>query len=45
MNNLVDLPKYAGVQARLLAELNTWKQKTDDPFPATPSKAKTMYDA
>jgi arylsulfatase A-like enzyme len=45
MNNLVDLRKYAGLQATLLAELNTWKENTDDPFPATPPKAEKMYDA
>ncbi len=44
MNNLVDLARYADPQATLLAELNAWKQKTYDPFPATPPKAKNMYD-
>jgi arylsulfatase A-like enzyme len=44
MNNLIDITKYAALQATLLAELNAWKEKTDDPFPATPSKAKNMYD-
>ena len=44
MNNLVNQPKYAQLQARLLAELNAWKQKTDDPFPATPPTARKMYD-
>jgi arylsulfatase A-like enzyme len=44
MSNLVDLPKYAGLKATLLTELNAWKQKTDDPFPAAPSKAENMYD-
>ncbi len=44
MNNLVDLPEHAGLQEALLAELEAWKQKTNDPFPATPDKAKIMYD-
>jgi arylsulfatase A-like enzyme len=43
MNNLVDLPKHAGLQASLLTELNTWKQKTHDPFPTTPPKAEKIY--
>jgi len=45
MKNLVNLPKHAGLQTALLAELNAWKQRTNDPFPATPSKAKNMYNA
>ena len=44
MNNLVNQPKYDDLQATLLAELNAWKQKTDDPFPATPASAEKMYD-
>jgi len=43
MNNLVNQPNYADLQATLLDELNAWKQKTNDPFPATPAKAKNMY--
>ncbi|MBL7153838.1 MAG: sulfatase-like hydrolase/transferase [Phycisphaerae bacterium] len=45
MSNLVGLAQHGDLQARLLAELNAWKEKTDDPFPATPAKAKIMYDA
>lgn len=44
MNNLVNRPKYIDLQATLLAELNTWKQKTDDPFPAAPAMAEKMYN-
>jgi len=44
MNNLIDLPEHAGLQATLLNELNAWKEKTGDPFPATPAKAQRMYD-
>ena len=44
MSNLVDLPEYAALKAALLTELTAWKQRTGDPFPATPSKAKNMYD-
>ncbi len=43
MDNLVNQPNYADLQATLLDELNAWKQKTNDPFPAAPAKAKNMY--
>jgi len=43
MSNLVGLPEHADLQAALLVELNAWKQKTNDPFPATPASAKKMY--
>jgi len=43
MANLINLPEHADRQAALLTELNNWKQKTSDPFPATPQKAEKMY--
>jgi len=43
MSNLVGLSEHADLQAVLLAELEAWKQKTNDPFPATPAAAKKMY--
>lgn len=44
MNNLINLPQHADLQARLIDELNAWKQKTADPFPETPQSAKIMYE-
>jgi len=43
MTNLIDRPGHAQLQAELLAELENWKRKTADPFPATPPMARTMY--
>ncbi len=44
MNNLANRAEHAALQAELVAEINSWKQKTDDPFPATPTPAEKMYD-
>jgi len=43
MSNLVDLPEHDVLQKALQDELEAWKQKTDDPFPATPAMAEKMY--
>ncbi|UCG58165.1 MAG: sulfatase [Phycisphaerales bacterium] len=43
MDNLVELTKHAGLRAKLLDELNTWKLRTNDPFPTLPAAAKKMY--
>ncbi|MHC4745264.1 MAG: sulfatase-like hydrolase/transferase [Planctomycetota bacterium] len=44
MNNLINQPEHADLQSRLINELNAWKEKTNDPFPATPPSAQKTYD-
>lgn len=43
MNNLINNPDFAQTKAQMQAEMDLWKQKTNDPFPAIPQAAKTMY--
>jgi len=44
MSNLVEKTEHKDVLASLLAELEVWKERTNDPFPATPAAAQKMYD-
>ena len=44
LTNLIDEPEHAAAQAALLAEIDVWKQKTDDVFPDPPFKAEKMYE-
>ncbi len=44
LENLVDRPEHAAIQTDLLAEMQIWKTRTDDPFPESPPNAKSWYD-
>ena len=43
LNNLIDNPADAAVKKDLLTELDSWKKKTSDSFPAAPKNARGMY--
>ena len=43
MDNLIGNATFAQVRADMQAEMDMWKQKTSDPFPAIPEAAKKMY--
>jgi len=44
LNNLIEQPAHASLQADMAAEFQMWKQKTNDPFPDIPEAAQTMYE-
>lgn len=43
MSNLINDPDYNNIKTDMLAEIDIWKTKTDDVFPAWPWHAKASY--
>ncbi len=43
MDNLIVNAAFAQIRVDMQAEMDMWKQKTSDPFPAIPEAAKKMY--